>query len=144
MLITLHFVALMDIRSGNRPTAAILHCNFSILQLHSPLSCLTDPIKITMSETKQSIDLPHLANLARLMFDHDSSESARADLEKIIAMIDAMQTVDTEGVQPLSHPLDGVQRLRQDIISETEQRENFQSAAPATSDGYYLVPRVVE
>lgn len=97
-----------------------------------------------MSEAKPTIDLPHLANLARLNFDSDSSESARADLEKIIAMIDAMQAVNTEGVAPLPHPLDGAQRLRQDLVTETEQRDNFQSTAPATSEGYYLVPRVVD
>ena len=97
-----------------------------------------------MSEAKPTIDLPHLANLARLNFDSDGSESARADLEKIIAMIDAMQAVNTEGVAPLSHPLDGAQRLRQDLVTETEQRVNFQSTAPATSEGYYLVPRVVD
>lgn len=97
-----------------------------------------------MSEAKPTIDLPHLANLARLNFDPDSSESAQADLEKIIAMIDAMQAVNTDGVVPLSHPLDGAQRLRQDLVTETEQRDNFQSTAPSTSEGYYLVPRVVD
>ena len=61
-----------------------------------------------------------------------------------LAMIDAMQTVNTEDVAPLSHPLDGAQRLRQDLVTETEQRNNFQSTAPSTSEGYYLVPRVVD
>jgi aspartyl-tRNA(Asn)/glutamyl-tRNA(Gln) amidotransferase subunit C len=96
-----------------------------------------------MSEIDPTIDLAHLANLARLNFDPNTTESARTDLEKIIAMIDVMQDVDTEGVAPLSHPLDGAQRLRQDLINETEQREKFQHTAPAKAEGYYLVPRVV-
>ena len=59
-------------------------------------------------------------------------------------MIDVMQDVDTQGVAPLSHPLDGAQRLRNDLVSEVNQREKFQQTAPATSEGYYLVPRVVD
>ncbi len=108
------------------------------------VSYLNDPIELTMSEIDPTIDLAHLANLARLNFDPNTTESARTDLEKIIAMIDVMQDVDTEGVAPLSHPLDGAQRLRQDLINETEQREKFQHTAPATAEGYYLVPRVVD
>ena len=97
-----------------------------------------------MSEVDSTVDLAHLANLARLSFDASTTESALRDLEKIIAMIDVMQDVDTEGVAPLSHPSDGAQRLRQDLINETEQREKFQHTAPATAEGYYLVPRVVD
>ena len=108
------------------------------------VSYLNDPIELTMSEVDPTVDLAHLANLARLSFDPSTTESARTDLEKIIAMIDVMQDVDTEGVAPLSHPLDGAQRLRSDLVSELDQREKFQHAAPATSEGYYLVPRVVD
>ncbi len=103
-----------------------------------------DPIELTMSEVDPTVDLAHLANLARLSFDPSTTESASTDLEEIIAMIDVMQDVDTEGVAPLSHPLDGVQRLRQDLINETDQREKFQHGAPSTAEGYYLVPRVVD
>ena len=59
-------------------------------------------------------------------------------------MIDAMQSVDTEGIEPLSHPLDSEQLLRADVVSETDSREAFQNNAPKTEDGYYLVPRVVD
>ena len=97
-----------------------------------------------MSEIDPTIDLAHLANLARLNFDPNTTGSARKDLAKIIAMIDVMQDVDTQGVAPLSHPLDGAQRLRRDLISETEQREKFQRTAPSTAEGFYLVPRVVD
>jgi aspartyl-tRNA(Asn)/glutamyl-tRNA(Gln) amidotransferase subunit C len=66
-----------------------------------------------MSDAKTSIQIDHLANLSRLNFDPETSEHARRDLEKIITMIDAMQAVDTEGVEPLSHPLDSSQRPAQ-------------------------------
>ena len=97
-----------------------------------------------MRDADPTIDLAHLANLARLSFDPHATDSAQADLQKIIAMIDVMQDVDTQGVAPLSHPLDGAQRLRNDLVSEVSQREKFQQTAPATSEGYYLVPRVVD
>ena len=59
-------------------------------------------------------------------------------------MIDAMQSVNTDGIEPLSHPLDSEQLLRADVVSESVSRETFQKDAPKTEDGYYLVPRVVD
>lgn len=85
-----------------------------------------------------------LLRLAALRLDASERERLQADLDKIVAFVDAMQAVDTEGVEPLAHPLDGVQPLRPDRISETVQRERFQQNAPAVRDGLYLVPRVVE
>jgi aspartyl-tRNA(Asn)/glutamyl-tRNA(Gln) amidotransferase subunit C len=55
-----------------------------------------------------------------------------------------MNTVNTEGVVPMSHPLEVVQRLREDTVTERDQRDEFQKVAPATRDGLYLVPRVIE
>lgn len=90
------------------------------------------------------IDIQHLANLAQL--DLKSAEIAvvRQDLDRIIAMVDQMQAVDTENVKPLAHPLDARQRLRQDEVTEQVDRDLYQRGAPATEDGLYLVPRVVE
>ena len=59
-------------------------------------------------------------------------------------MIDAMQAVDTAGVEPLAHPLEATQRLRADVVSETNQREAYQAIAPAVENGLYLVPKVIE
>ena len=129
---------------GKKTCRRICRAFFLTYNYTDLVSYLNDPIELTMSEVDPNVDLAHLANLARLSFDPNTTESARTDLEKIIAMIDVMQDVDTEGVAPLSHPLDGVQRLRQDLITETEQREKFQHTAPSTADGYYLVPRVVD
>ena len=91
-----------------------------------------------------AIDIHHLARLARLSLNEAETADARQDLVNIIAMIDEMQTVDTEGIAPMAHPLDATQRLREDRVSEEVDVATFQQNAPAAEDGYYLVPRVVE
>lgn len=93
---------------------------------------------------KHKINIPHLAMLARLSLDTQATERAEQDLHNIINMIDQMQAVDTTGVTPMAHPMDAQQRLRSDTVTEEVDRERFQRNAPATADGYYLVPRVVE
>ncbi len=90
------------------------------------------------------IDVGHLAALARLAIHGDASAKIADDLQAIIAMIDTMQAVNTDGVEPLSHPLDTTARLRSDEVTEHPDPAHFQSGAPATADQYYLVPRVVE
>ncbi len=91
-----------------------------------------------------TIDLSHLCRLAQLALDDAEQDAVRSDLERIIAMVDHMQSVDTDGVEPLAHPLGSAARLRPDAVTETVDRERFQTLAPATRDGFYLVPRVVE
>ena len=90
------------------------------------------------------IDVSHLAGLARLAIQGDASTKIADDLQAIIAMIDTMQAVNTDGVEPLSHPLDTTARLRSDEVTEHPDPAHFQSGAPATADHYYVVPRVVE
>ena len=90
------------------------------------------------------INVTHLARLGRLAIPSSSHASTAQELQNIIAMIDAMQSVATDGIEPLSHPLDSEQLLRADVVSETDSREAFQNNAPKTEDGYYLVPRVVD
>lgn len=91
-----------------------------------------------------NINIPHLATLARLSLDEDARLKAEQDLHSIITMIDAMQAIPTQGVEPMAHPLDAIQRLRADEVTEQVARDAFQSVAPETAEGYYLVPRVVE
>jgi aspartyl-tRNA(Asn)/glutamyl-tRNA(Gln) amidotransferase subunit C len=62
----------------------------------------------------------------------------------ILALIDQMQSIDTDGVEPLAHPLDVTQPLREDKVTEENRRDELQTLAPATEDGLYLVPRVIE
>jgi len=91
-----------------------------------------------------AIDIAHLCRLAQLALDENETRTVQGDLERIIRMVDEMQGIDTAGVEPLAHPLEGIQRLRPDEITETVDRARYQSIAPAVEDGLYLVPRVVE
>lgn len=91
-----------------------------------------------------AIDIAHLCRLAQLALDDAETRAVQGDLARIIAMVDQMQAVDTSGIEPLAHPLEGVQRLRPDLVTEFVDRARYQSIAPAVEDGLYLVPRVVE
>ncbi len=91
-----------------------------------------------------NIDINHLCRLAQLALNDAEHEAVRGDLERIIAMVDQMQAMNTDHVEPLAHPLDANQRLRRDEVTEVVDRERYQLGAPATQDGLYLVPRVVE
>jgi aspartyl-tRNA(Asn)/glutamyl-tRNA(Gln) amidotransferase subunit C len=82
--------------------------------------------------------------LARLHISDAEADEVTNRITDILALIDQMQSVNTEGVEPLAHPLDVVQRLRPDVVTEENQREALQSLAPATEDGLFLVPRVIE
>lgn len=89
-------------------------------------------------------DVEKIAHLARLQInDADASEVGQR-ISNILEMIDQMQNVDTSDVRPMAHPFDAVQRLRPDQVTETNQRDYYQKIAPATQDGLYLVPRVIE
>lgn len=90
------------------------------------------------------IDLNHLCRLAQLALDDQEQAAVRGDLARIIEMVDQMQGVATDGVEPLAHPLGHQVRLRADQVTEEVQRERFQALAPDARDGFYLVPRVVE
>ena len=90
------------------------------------------------------IDIRHLSHLARLRLTESEAESVAEDRARIIAMVDAMQSMDTEGIAPLAHPLESPAPLRPDEVTEVVDRERYQEGAPATRDGLYLVPRVVE
>jgi len=85
-----------------------------------------------------------VAQLARLQLAPEQTGHYARQLSNILEMVDALSRVDTEGVAPMAHPLDMVQRLRPDVVSETDQREIMQSIAPQVADGVYLVPRVIE
>ena len=71
-------------------------------------------------------------------------ETARSQLSGIFGLIEEMQAVDTKGIEPMSHAQDVAQRLREDKVTETNQREAFQAIAPQVEGGLYLVPQVIE
>ena len=85
-----------------------------------------------------------IAELARLELSPADSAAMQQQLNGILAMVDAMSAVDTRGVEPMSHPQQAMQRLREDGATERDQREKYQAVAPATEDGLYLVPKVIE
>ena len=89
-------------------------------------------------------EIEKIAHLARLHIDESDAEEVATRITDILALIDEMQSVDTEAVDPLAHPLDLVQRLRADEITEENQRDRLQKLAPASEDGLYLVPKVLE
>jgi len=88
--------------------------------------------------------IARLAELARLELSAAESAAMQQQLNAIFAMVDAMSVVDTEGVEPMSHPQEVVQRARADAVTEADHREAFQAVAPQVEDGFYLVPRVIE
>jgi aspartyl-tRNA(Asn)/glutamyl-tRNA(Gln) amidotransferase subunit C len=89
-------------------------------------------------------DVNKIAWLARLAIDPDKAESYAKDLSGILDFVAQMDAADTEGVPPMAHPLDQVQRLRPDEVSEPDRREAFQAHAPLVEAGLYLVPKVIE
>jgi len=89
-------------------------------------------------------DVEKVAHLARLAIDEAAIPEYTQNLSDILDMVAKMEAVDTEGVEPMAHPLEVTQRLRADTVTETDRREAFQALAPAVEDGVYLVPRVVE
>ncbi len=89
-------------------------------------------------------DVIAIARLARLKIDDADVPRYAANLSSILDLVEQMNSVNSEGVVPMSHPLDVVQRLRDDAVTEGDQRDEFQAVAPATEDGLYLVPKVIE
>jgi aspartyl-tRNA(Asn)/glutamyl-tRNA(Gln) amidotransferase subunit C len=88
--------------------------------------------------------IARIAQLARLELSPADSAAMQQQLNGILAMVDAMSAVDTAGVEPMSHPQQAMQRLREDRVTEHDQRERFQSSATQVEDGLYLVPKVIE
>lgn len=89
-------------------------------------------------------DIEKIAHLARLAITPEQTERYAADLSNILNLVAQMDAVDTTGVAPMAHPLLMAQRLRPDQPAEPNQREHFQSIAPLTESGLYLVPKVIE
>ncbi|WP_067519876.1 Asp-tRNA(Asn)/Glu-tRNA(Gln) amidotransferase subunit GatC [Endozoicomonas ascidiicola] len=89
-------------------------------------------------------EVQKVAHLARLSISDDAVDATTTTISSILELVDQMQAVDTQNVEPLANPLDATQRLRADVVSEDNQREKLQSCAPAVEDGLFLVPRVIE
>ena len=88
-------------------------------------------------------DIETIATLAQLEVNEDSMELYSNELSNIMEMIRSMQDIDTDAIEPMPHPQDIELRLRVDEVTEIEQRHELQAIAPQTSDGLYLVPKVL-
>jgi aspartyl-tRNA(Asn)/glutamyl-tRNA(Gln) amidotransferase subunit C len=89
-------------------------------------------------------DVEKIAHLARLGIDAGDIPEYCRSLSDILAFVEQLNAVDTTGVEPLAHPLEATQRLRPDVVTETDNRASFQQLAPQTEAGLYLVPKVIE
>jgi aspartyl-tRNA(Asn)/glutamyl-tRNA(Gln) amidotransferase subunit C len=89
-------------------------------------------------------DVEKIAHLARLAIDEQAIPAYAKDLTNIFNLVEQLTTVDTADIIPMAHPLDANQRLRADEVTEANQRELFQTIAPKTEAGIYLVPQVIE
>ena len=94
-------------------------------------------------------DIARLSKLAQLDLNGQQDDDALDKLNSIFALVEQMRAVDTAGVAPLSHPIaawkdDVALRLREDKVTEPNRRDDYQKPAPATQDGLYLVPKVID
>ena len=100
------------------------------------------PVKNTMAIEQD--ELEKIAELARIRIAPDQIGQLTQRITEILSMVEQLQAVDTRNIEPMANPLDAIQRLRADEVTEGNRREAFQAIAPAVENGLYLVPRVVE
>jgi len=86
----------------------------------------------------------NLAKLAKLEISQETLQQTATSINEVITLVDQLLAADTGNTSPMAHPLDAVQILRKDEVTESNQRKRFQAIAPATEDGLYLVPKVIE
>ena len=89
-------------------------------------------------------DVENIAHLARLHLSEAEKQEAANSMSNILNLINQMQSVDTDNVEPLSHAFEAVQRLREDVVTEENHRDDLQKIAPETEQGLFLVPKVIE
>lgn len=94
--------------------------------------------------TLSAAEVNQIAHLARLGIDNHDIGAYAEDLSALLALMAQMEALDTQGVEPMAHPLGQTQRLRADEVTETDQQEHFQAIAPLVEEGLYLVPKVIE
>ena len=89
-------------------------------------------------------EVSKIAQLAKIRITNDEMEEVESRIKEILQLIDQMQSVDTDSIEPMSHPFDGRQILRSDTITEENSRDELQKVAPRVGDGLFLVPKVIE
>lgn len=101
----------------------------------------TNP-EILVSLTKDQV--LHIAMLARLRLAEQEFDDVVAKLSRIVEFVDQLQAAPTKNVLPMAHPLQQTQRLRADVVTESDERDAIQANAAMVRDGFYLVPKVIE
>ncbi len=96
-----------------------------------------------MSNIKKE-DIQKIAYLARLGIDESAMPEYASSLTEILDFVEQMNSVDTDNIQPMAHPQDMVQRLREDVVTEENNRELLMQNAPKTEKGLFLVPKVID
>ena len=89
-------------------------------------------------------EVKRIAHLARLEISEAEAAQTQGQLNDIFGLIERMQAVATEGIEPMAHAQDLVLRLREDAVTESDQHRLFQAVAPQVEAGLYLVPKVIE
>lgn len=89
-------------------------------------------------------DVEKIARLSRLYLDDGEKAQTLQELNDIFAMVEKMQSVNTDGIQPMAHPHEAALRLREDKITETDRAAEYQAVAPEVRNRLYIVPQVIE
>lgn len=89
-------------------------------------------------------EVRYIAHLARLQIDEAAIPQYQAELSGILALATRLDEVDTASVSPMAHPFNLTQRLREDVVTETDERQQFQKIAPAIERDLYLVPKIID
>ena len=105
-----------------------------------PLTTNVPPLVVSISKS----DVERVARLARIGIEPHEAERYSIDLSNILTLVEQMNKIDTEGIQPMAHPQDIKLRLRDDEVKEVNKRDQFQAIAPAVNQGLYLVPKVID
>ncbi len=107
-------------------------------------TCSRFPNVLEHNMSLEKTDVEKIAHLARLSISEEDVPVYAENLSNILRLVEQMASVDTDDVVPMAHPIEASQRLRADVVTETDQREHFQKIAPAVENGLYLVPKVIE
>ena len=89
-------------------------------------------------------EIEKVAELARIRISEDELGPVTDRITEILQMMDRLQTVDTDNVEPMANPMDATQQLRPDEVTEGNHRDTFQKIAPSVEDGLYPVPKVID
>ena len=89
-------------------------------------------------------EVRNIAHLARLSVDESQLDNIAAELSRVLEFIDRLKAVETAGVEPMAHPVSSALHLREDAVTETDERDTLQKPAPSLHEGYFTVPRVIE